>query len=61
MIDEKFINDENIATLWDKIKEYINANTAKINGGLTIEVDEEVFGEPPYTLIFTEETEESEE
>lgn len=61
MADERFLNDSNVSALWNTIKEYINNNTATISGGLTIELDPDIFGEPPYTLEFTEEIEETEE
>ncbi len=53
--DEKFINDETVGTVWDKTKNYINSNTATVEGGLSIVLDKTVFGEPPYTLELTKE------
>lgn len=58
MADEKFLDNEGLAVLWDKFKEYINANAVTTEGELKIELDRDLFGEPPYTLEFTEEDEE---
>lgn len=52
MPNEKFLNDENTSVLWSKFKKYINNNTATIEGGLKVELDPDMFSEPPYTLKF---------
>lgn len=58
MADEKFLNDDSLATLWSIFKEYINEHTATTDGMLKIELSEDVFGQPPWILEFTPEDDE---
>lgn len=52
---EKFVNPANVAALWDTFKDYLENNAATTDGSLKLELDKDIFGEPPYTLEFTEE------
>lgn len=51
MPEEKFLSDERVAELWAEIKNYIADNTATIDGGMKIKLDNS-FNAPPYTLKF---------